>query len=214
VQECQNGVRRIHGFLTETTRELDRYLKSTQGINQDENQITYDIYPKIMEFFRNKMQRLKPGSTEIQRPKAGSTEIEKLEYLETYIIKELDRAVASAENRDIHAFLASINLQVERMLQNMRSTLDTLTSKCIPDEADTRIVEDLPVQLRTIEPIKQSDLRILAEVWVHSQKTKKRCVIITLDMNDFLKHAKAIEQATGIVCCDPLYASYYARASL
>jgi hypothetical protein len=199
--ECKNRIKKLRTFLDDTLSELYFKIKIAKGqnpIDMQQADLDKSDYQLIMKFFSDKTSQLGVRN---------ETEKERLEYLETYIIKEMDSAVLPNKTYPADSLLGKIASELGVFWGNVEQRLYIRTSQLISSDPDRSYILDLQKRIPTIS--NTNDLRVLGEISKRRQQTQKLTVWVTLDYRELISNSSAIMKETGVICCDPLYVRLY-----
>jgi hypothetical protein len=204
--ECEDKIKRTTDFLGNTLKDvLVAYLEGVRGPTRD----LTSAKPS-----NNDLHIIEEAFLTInQSAREFDLFSDPFQAIEEWIVTSLDSEVTKMSEVSLSDFVQRLTATVLKEITQLLSDFETLVelegdyvmkSSEIPD----------PVAIGNLLTIgiHQSDAAHISSVKSHVRHTGQNAIFITFDYRSILlKGARALTQASGIVCCDPIYGLSHIR---
>jgi hypothetical protein len=198
VSECKKKVDYIGTFVAETVRRLNKALifhkdplRQFADVQLDETDLSF-----FMKYFAK-------AQASLAIKNAPRTEKESLEYIETWIVRQLEDELSRAQSISARQFFVRCVTEATTLHSNWTAELSKFVAKTALVKPDTSVVNHV---LKCLAPIQNySDKTNIAEA-IEYLRNQKKTVFVALDYRDLVNNADLIEKTLGLKVADPLYA--------
>lgn len=198
IVECKKRINLVGKFVLETVKQLNKsiiYYKDPKTQDPEVLLNEKDL-PIFMEFFAR-------SQADLSRRQAPISEKESLEYIETWIVTQLERDLSATGGISARQFFVKCVTEATTLSTNWMADLSRFTSRIVTQTLDASILERVRTSLASIQ--NYADKTNIAEAEQY-RRSQKNMVFVALDYRDLVNNAQMIEKAIGMKVADPLYA--------